>query len=63
MYETELNHEENYENPNWENIAKTHDWRNYVGERTRFIWNEFSLRQKHAIALDAQDLADAEDWD
>jgi hypothetical protein len=63
MYETELNHEENYENPDWKNIAKTHDWRNYVGYRTRVIWNEFSLFQKHSIALDAQYFADKEEWD
>ena len=54
---------DNYDNPDWENLPRVHEWRRYVGERTQAMWNEFSKEQKLAIALDAQDMADNEDWD
>lgn len=53
----------NYENPSWEDLPRTHEWRRYVGVNTRAIWQSFSKSQKYAIALDAQDRADMEDWD
>ena len=40
-----------------------HDWRTYVGSQTRAIWDTFTADQREAIASDAQDLADNEEWD
>jgi hypothetical protein len=51
-----------YLNPDWSNKTKVHDWRNYVGERTQSLWESLPDNVKLAIALDAQELADWEDW-
>lgn len=48
--------------PEWEAATKVHDWRNYVGERTRRIWYDLPIEAQLAIARDAQDQANAEDW-
>lgn len=49
--------------PEFDKAGKVHDWRNHVGWRTVDIWHEFSDRQKLALALDAQDNADREEWE
>ena len=51
------------DNPKWEEAGKVHDWRNYVGERTKAIWHTFTQEQRRAIALDADDSASNEEWD
>lgn len=40
-----------------------HDWRGYVGDRTRALWATFGNDVKYALACDAQEKADCEDWD
>ena len=49
--------------PNFAAAGKVHDWRNYIGERTRNMWGTFSIEQRLALALDASDRASNEDWD
>jgi hypothetical protein len=44
----------------WKHV---HDWRRYVGEDVRRIWDTFSDEQKEAIAKNAQEVANKEDWD
>lgn len=51
------------EYPDWEGAGRIHDWRNHVGENTKHIWNTFTREQKYAIMLDAERLADYEEWD
>lgn len=51
------------DDPQWEKAGRIHDWRNYVGARTRDIWQELTLPQKLAIAQDANDQAAREDWE
>ena len=47
----------------WSEGGRVHNWRNYVGFRTRHMWDDLSDSQKVAIATDADDLADKEDWE
>lgn len=49
--------------PGFAAADKVHDWRNHVGERTQAIWASLSVEQRGAIAADAQDTADCEEWD
>lgn len=49
--------------PEWEKAGRTHDWRNHVGRRTRDIWDSLTPEQRLAIAQDAQDAADREEWE
>lgn len=50
-------------NTDFENTELIHDWRNYVGENVRSIWNELPANVRMAIALDADNLASREDWE
>jgi len=49
--------------PQWEKAGKTHDWRKHVGWRTQEIWPSLTTEQRLAIATDAQDAADREEWE
>ncbi|MGQ3297702.1 hypothetical protein [Reyranella sp.] len=49
--------------PDWEARGRVHDWRNYVGRRTRAIWDSLTPAEQVAIARDAQERADQEHWD
>ena len=46
----------------FDRAGKVHDWRNYIGERTRTHWLEFTSEQRRALAADAEDMAGLEDW-
>jgi len=47
----------------WAGAGRVHDWRNYVGRRTRALWESLTPKQRTAIVLDADDLAGREEWD
>jgi hypothetical protein len=47
----------------WDEGGRVHNWRNYIGARTRAIWDTFTDEQKIALAIDADDLAGQERWD
>lgn len=52
--------------PDFENKTgrrRIHDWRNYVGEHVAAMWAKLPLDVRFAISLDAQALADKEDWE
>jgi hypothetical protein len=51
------------ENPDWEHCDKCHDWKNHVGDSIIEIWDTFTIHQKIAIVIDAQQRADQEEWD
>lgn len=42
---------------------RCHDWRHHVGHNVRAIWDTLPDPVKIAIALDAEVLADHEEWD
>lgn len=52
-----------YLKPDWANTARVHDWKNYVNDELRSMWHMFSPTQKAAIARNAEDFADREDWE
>lgn len=49
--------------PDWEDPRRCFDWRNYINGRLRELWWTFSAEQKQAIADNAQEQANKEDWD
>lgn len=50
-------------NPNWRNTHKVHDWRNYISEEVRNMWETFNEQQKIALMNQANQQAECEDWD
>lgn len=50
-------------NPDWQNTRRVHDWRNYINDKLRAIWHTFTDDQKQVIAENADEQADAEQWD
>lgn len=54
---------EDVADPQWETVGRVHDWRNYIGEKTRALWATLSVEQQLAIAQDADAQAGGEQWD
>lgn len=52
-----------YQNPDWTQQNRVHNWRNYIIERLQAMWDTFTDEQKAAIAESAQEAADREEWD
>lgn len=49
--------------PEWENARKCHDWKNHVTAEVQSMWATFTEAQQVALARQAQDAADSEEWD
>lgn len=49
--------------PDFENCQRVHDWKNYISDDLRFIWPTFTDEQKAAIADNADDIANGEEWE
>lgn len=52
-----------WEHPDWESTEKCHDWKNHISDRVRELWRSFTCEQMVALANQANDLADQEEWD
>lgn len=52
-----------WENPDFSQKSKVHDWKNYVSPDVESIWHSFSATQKQALAGGFQELADREEWE
>jgi hypothetical protein len=52
-----------YLNPKWINTTRVHDWRNYISDDLRDIWDTFTDKQKEIIAKNADDQASNEHWE
>lgn len=50
-------------NPEWENIGRVHDWRNYISTQLRGIWSELSLDARIVAYYIAEEIAGQEEWD
>jgi len=46
-----------WENPEWENESRVHNWRNYVSEELEVMWDTFTDVQKKALAISFDRLA------
>jgi hypothetical protein len=53
----------NYLSPDWKAAGKVHDWRNYISDELKAIWDTFTDEQKRLIASNADDEANKEYWD
>lgn len=49
--------------PDWAAGGKVHNWRNYVSEEVQSLWPSFAIEQRLALAKNAQQIADAEEWE
>ncbi len=50
-------------NVQFDNIPKTHDWRNHVDEPIRAAWPEMGIDGMVAVYLITARLAEAEEWE
>ena len=50
-------------NPNWSQASRVHDWRNYISDEVKRLWDGFSIPQRAALVRQAQAIADREEWD
>lgn len=51
-----------YLDPDFSVVEKVHGWRNYISEDLALMWHSFTSEQKAAIAINAQEIADREEW-
>lgn len=51
------------ENVDWRAGGRVHNWRTHIGPKVREIWHTFTAEQKKVLMEDAQQDADAEEWD
>lgn len=52
-----------YISPDWEDIDKVHDWRNYISEDLQNIWDEIEPKIKKFVYKQAENQASNEEWD
>lgn len=52
-----------WENPDWGNIERVHEWKLYISDEVKTMWWTFKLDQREALARQAQEMADMEEWD
>lgn len=52
-----------YDEDEFENIGRVHDWRNYISEDMIAIWHTFTDEQRKVIYENAEQIAFHEDWD
>lgn len=52
-----------WSDPDWKNVGRVHDWRNYITDRIRALWPTFTDEQKGAIYEMAENQASAEHWE
>lgn len=52
-----------YKSPDWNNLDRVHEWKNYISEDLVMIWDTFTDIQKKVIAENADNIADREEWD
>ena len=49
--------------PCWVNKNRVHNWRNYISDKVKKMWDTFTLEQKIALVEQADEQADKEEWD
>ena len=53
--------------PDWEEYERqfcaVHDWRTYIKEPLRAVWDTFTDEQQRLMAENADAIATAEEWD
>ncbi len=54
---------DDWHQPEWDNASHVHEWKNYISEKVKKIWDSFTDKQKIEIAKQADELASQEEWD
>lgn len=52
-----------YLTPDWDGWGRVHNWRNYISEEVRAMWDTFTDEQKAALYRSAEEAAGMEEWD
>lgn len=52
-----------YLSPDWEEDDRVHNWKNYISEEVKAMWDTFTGPQKRALARQAEEEALREEWD
>lgn len=52
-----------WDNPDWEHPTEIHEWKDYISDQVKKLWQSFTSEQKVAIAAQAQDQASREYYD
>ena len=52
-----------WENPDFKNKNKVHEWKNYVPLGISMMWQSFTIEQKKALFSMFNDIASNEEWD
>jgi gas vesicle protein len=60
---TRMSEPYNYKKPEWDKVNKVHDWKNYISKKLADMWDTFTDEQKLAIAENAEEIANNEEWD
>jgi hypothetical protein len=51
-----------YINPDWSDKNRVHNWKNYISDEMKAMWNSFTDAQKIAIGKNAEGTAGEENW-
>jgi len=54
---------QDWDAPEWANAYCVHEWKNYISTEVQQIWHSFTDYQKKAIARQAEENAEREEWD
>lgn len=52
-----------WQDPQWQEGGKVHNWHNYASDEMQRIWNTFTDEQKQVISLTLNEIADNEYWE
>lgn len=52
-----------WQDPQWRQGGKVHNWHNYASEEMKRMWNTFTDEQKQVVALTLNEIADNEHWE
>ena len=54
---------QDFEWPIWAHAHRVHEWKNYINDEVRAMWASFTRDQRAALARQAKERADSEDWE
>jgi hypothetical protein len=51
------------DNPKWDEAGRVHDWRNYIPDVVKVIWDHLSVETRLMAAYMAEVQANREEWE
>lgn len=52
-----------FESQNFNDVSRVHDWRNYVPDEIKEVWDNLTERERKLIFIMCEPIADREEWD